>query len=155
MASEVVEPVSRGVAATPEAVGPERLAGSLSCDSCNRTVSRLSTVMAYGCEGDFCDRCLGREEWSDCPRCGVRTTEDYCCVTCEFELDVHAERLRSLARPYCECGDTGRAPREVVLGYVQLPPCAWEEQPECEECPRCSECGVELRLHPQDTMACP
>jgi hypothetical protein len=90
-----------------------------------------------------------------CPRCGVRTTEDYCCKTCEFDLSVHAERLRNLARPYCgECGDTGREPREVMLGYVQLPPHAWEEQP-CAVCPRCEECGATLRLHPRDTMGCP
>ncbi len=89
-----------------------------------------------------------------CARCGD-ATHTQVCDPCDVALELHRDRLQMLARPYCgECGDTGLEPVEVELGYVRLP--RWQDEPQpCERCPRCDECGVELRLHPRDTMECP
>ena len=38
-----------------------------SCDSCGET-RELTTVMAFGCEGDFCGPCRGQGD--ECARCG-------------------------------------------------------------------------------------
>jgi hypothetical protein len=89
-----------------------------------------------------------------CARCGLQTRAATVCAGCDRDLELHRERLRNRARPYCgECGDTGREPHQVELGSVGLPRWQDEAQP-CDRCPCCEECGVELRLHPRDTMEC-
>lgn len=89
-----------------------------------------------------------------CPRCGVMTYAERCCAGCERDLDLHAARLRKLERPFCgTCGDTGQSPDKT---WLLSGPHAYEPYPEeCPDCPRCDECGIELSLHPKQTMVCP
>lgn len=112
------------------------------------------TGCASGVAGPSPEAGAGLAHPHPCARCGIQTRAEVVCAGCDRDLELHRERLMNRARPYCgECGDTGLEPHQVELGCVGLP--RWQDEPQpCDRCPCCEECGVELRLHPRDTMEC-